>query len=581
MRGMLLEFQAVAVRIAGERWLDLSSNFFRFNWPADGLKFCMSAKLTPILVMCGAVLLGAGMPVGLNSADTISPVQPPFESENPEDPAPGGDGTLRLPGVFSDHMMLQHGVPAPVWGWAEDGETITVTFRDQHLTTQVRDSQWSVRLASLAPGGPDTLTVSGSTTLQFTNVLVGEVWICSGQSNMEWPMWQSYQPQDDIAAATDARIRLFTVPRRKAEAPVHDVESGWQIATPETVAGFSAVAYYFGRDLRKAREMPIGLIQATWGGSPAEAWTSLDTLESNPRYKSEILNASAGTWRKYERALAEFQRHKAELTAQEQDDPNLRPPRMPWKPAELYNGMISPLIPYAIRGVIWYQGESNASRAHQYRSLFPDLIRNWRRDWQQGDFPFLAVQLAPFRPIKELPGESDWAELREAQLLAAQTLPRVGLAVITDVGDEHDIHPTRKAPVGGRLALAARAIAHDEPIVYSGPVFKDLRIKGDRAILSFDHVGHGLESRGGSLKGFSLAGRDGKFVWALAEIEGDTVVVRSPNVARPVAVRYGWADYPVVNLWNKDGLPASPFRTDDFPLTTAPVRSTAAAPSQQ
>jgi sialate O-acetylesterase len=231
--------------------------------------------------------------------------------------------------------------------------------------------------------------------------------------------------------------------------------------------------------------------------------------------------------------------------------------------------MIAPLIPFALKGAIWYQGESNADRAEQYRRLFPDMIRNWRQDWGQGDFPFLEVQLAPFKDIQELPGESSWAELREAQVHATKTLPKVGIAVITDVGEEKDIHPQKKAPVGARLALAARAIAYNQHIEFSGPQYKSMRVKGDEAVLTFDHAGSGLVAKDGELKGFAIAGEDRKFVWANAQIRGNKVVVHSPTVPRPVAVRYGWADFPVVNLWNKDGLPASPFRTDNFPMITA------------
>jgi sialate O-acetylesterase len=231
--------------------------------------------------------------------------------------------------------------------------------------------------------------------------------------------------------------------------------------------------------------------------------------------------------------------------------------------------MIAPLLPYAIKGAIWYQGESNAGRSEQYRTLFADMIRNWRRDWGQGDFTFLAVQLAPFMAVKDQPQDSGWAELREAQWLATQTLPNVGMAVITDVGDPKDIHPTKKQPVGERLALAARAIAYGEKIEHSGPIYRSLTIKDGKIVLNFDHVGKGLEARGGELTGFAICGEDRKFVWAQAEIVGKTVVVSSPQVPNPIAGRYGWADCPVVNLWNKDGLPASPFRTDDFPMVTA------------
>ncbi|MDQ6630409.1 MAG: sialate O-acetylesterase [Verrucomicrobiota bacterium] len=473
---------------------------------------------------------------------------------------------LKLPALFSDNMVLQQGMTVPIWGWADDGEKITVTFRNQKVSAKAKDGKWKLNLRNLKGGGPDVLTVAGKNKIQLTNVLVGEVWVCSGQSNMEFPLSRSFESKDDIANSANPMIHLFHVPKLKADAPVNDVKANWTECNPQTSASFSAVGYYFGRDLQKARKVPVGLIQSDWGGSPAEAWMSKNVLEKNPRYKSEILDAHLVTEKNYRDALVAFEKNKSA------DGKKTAPKRAPWKPSELYNGMIAPLIPYAIKGAIWYQGESNAPRAEQYRSLFPDLIRNWRRDWNEGDFTFLAVQLAPFKPIQPQPGESDWAELREAQLLATKILPKVGMAVITDVGEEHDIHPTKKAPVGGRLAVAARGIAYGEKIVFSGPIYKKMEIQNDKAIISFDHVGGGLETRGGALKGFSICGADKKFVWATAEIVGDTVVVSSPNVSKPVAVRYGWADFPVVNLWNKDGLPASPFRTDDFPMITAPKK---------
>jgi len=469
---------------------------------------------------------------------------------------------LRLPAIFSHNMVLQQGMAVPVWGWADDGDTVTVTFRNQKVSTKVKDGKWMLKLRSLKAGGPDTLTVSTKTeTVQFTNVMVGEVWICSGQSNMEWPLNRTENAEAAIAAAKNPNLRLFTVRKTKATAPTNDVVGTWVECTPETAASFSAVGYYFGRDLQAARGVPVGLIHSSWGGSPAEVWMSEQALRANPRYKTEILDGYAQAYREYEEALAKWQ----------QSDKSTRQPGPPrWRPTELYNGMIAPLIPFAIKGVIWYQGESNAERAEQYRSLFADLIRNWRRDWGQGDFTFLCVQLAPYKAIKDEPGESSWAELREAQLLATKILPKVGMVVITDVGDEKDIHPRKKEPVGARLALAARGIAYGERIVYSGPVFKEMKVRGNKAILRFEHVGSGLEARDGNLKGFAICGPDRKFVWANAKIVSkDTVEVSSPEVQQPVAVRFGWADYPVVNLWNKEGLPATPFRTDNFPLTTA------------
>ncbi len=466
---------------------------------------------------------------------------------------------VRLPALFSDNMVLQQKLTAPVWGWADEGEEVKVTFRGKTAKTKAKNGKWMAELTGLKAGGPDDLVVEGKNRIEIKNVLVGEVWIASGQSNMEWPLKQSYESAKDIAACANPKMRLFLVQKAKTNSPAEDVKGQWKDCDPANVPGFSAVAYYFGRNLQEARKVPVGLIGTYWGGSPAEAWMSQQKLESNPVYKKDILD-------KYAAAV-----QKAEA------DPKKNPG---WRPGELYNGMIAPLIPYGIEGAIWYQGESNAGRAEQYRSLFADMIRNWRQDWGRRDFPFLAVQLAPWdknkkralEVITEKTGDSDWAELREAQWLATKTLPKVGMAVITDVGDKDDIHPTKKEAVGVRLALAARGIAYGEKIEYSGPLYQKMRIKGNEAILSFEHTGGGLVAEGGELKGFTICGPDKKFVWAHAEIRGDTVVVSSPEVSQPVAVRFGWADYPVVNLWNKAGLPASPFRTDDFPMVTANVK---------
>jgi len=476
---------------------------------------------------------------------------------------------LQLPALFSDNMVMQRNVSVPIWGWADDGEVISVQFRGQKVTTTANNGKWSVRLRRLKAGGPDTLTVvSPKRTVEFKNVLVGEVWVASGQSNMEWPMTQSDQPQAAIASATNSLIRFFMVPNVKSEAPTVRVNSSWKVCSPDMIGGHSAVGYFFARDLQAARNVPIGIIQSDWGGSPAEVWMNRESLETNPRYRADILDANAEAWKNHQQALIEFEKEKA-LAASKGEEFKKQPPRFGWRPTELYNGMIAPLIPYAIKGAIWYQGESNAGRAEQYRTLFADMIRNWRRDWGQGDFPFLQVQLAPFMAVKDEPQESAWAELREAQWLATKVLPNVGMAVITDVGDPKDIHPRKKQPVGARLALAARGIAYGEKIEYSGPIYSGVAFKDGKATVQFSHVGKGLEARDGELKGFAICGEDRKFVWAKANIVGNTVVVGSPEVAKPVAVRYGWADCPVVNLWNKDGLPASPFRTDDFPMITA------------
>ena len=478
---------------------------------------------------------------------------------------------LSVAPVFSDNMVLQREMPVRVWGWDDDGTQVTVRFRNQAVKATTANLAWHVTLKSLKPGGPDTLTISTATrTLTFTNVLVGDVWVCSGQSNMEWPLKSAFSPENDIAGATNPRIRLFKVPKNRLEAPTALIKSTWETCSPQAAEGFSAVGYYFGRDLERDLNVPIGLIGTYWGGTPAESWMSRPALEINPRYVKEIVepyDTAVANWKK---ATDAWQKEKADAEKAGTTFTK-RAPYQPWGGYTLYNGMIAPLIPFTIRGAIWYQGESNAGRAEQYRTLFADMIRNWRRDWGQGDFPFLLVQLAPFKDIKPQPGESDWAELREAQLLATQVLPNVGMAVITDVGEEKDIHPRKKQPVGARLALAARALAHRQKLAYSGPVYRSLKIEGNRAVLRFDHAGKGLEARDGELKGFAICGEDRKWVWGKAEIlSSDTLAVSSPEVPQPVAVRYGWADYPVVNLWNKDGLPATPFRTDNFPMITAP-----------
>jgi sialate O-acetylesterase len=509
---------------------------------------------------------------------------------------------VKLNGLFTDNMVLQQGMKVPIWGWADDGEIVTVEFRDQKVSTTAKNGKWMIHLAKLRTAGPSDLSVVSSKgsgdrdSITLKNVLVGEVWIASGQSNMEWPMRASLEPEAAIAKSASPMIRLYTVPKTKAAEPQDNVKAAWLECDPNSVSNFSAVAYYFSRNLQWNLGVPIGIIHTSWGGSPVEVWVREEVLASNPDWKNDILNAYAGQVAKVQENIAQFEREEAE--AKRDNKPfTKRRPGLPWKPCELYNGMIAPLIPYAIKGAIWYQGESNAGRAHQYRSLFPAMIKNWRHDWGEGDFTFLEVQLAPFMAIKPEPGNSTWAELREAQLLATRILPKVGMAVITDVGDEKDIHPKNKEVVGNRLARAARHIAYGQKIVWSGPTYQHMRVRGHEAVLSFEHVGSGLigrrpivrtwkegenpdrppltyDTESGLLTwplvGFAVCGEDRKWVSAEARIEDDKVIVSNLQVAKPVAVRYGWADFPVVNLYNREGLPASPFRTDEFPMTTAP-----------
>lgn len=487
---------------------------------------------------------------------------------------------VALASIFTDNAVLQRDREIPIWGTADDGEEVVVQLGDQTAKTVAAGGKWMLRLASMTAGGPHELAVQGKNSLRVKNVLIGEVWVCSGQSNMQWPLHQTFEPETEIANAADDSLRLITVPRIAADEPQAGFDATWTPATPESVRDFSGVAYYFGKHLRKVLGVPVGLINTSYGGTPAEAWTSRQKLDSMPDLKVLLarhqasIDAFPDVQAKYEAELARWtaESEKAKADGREAGPAPRKPgdPRQsPQRPVGLYNAMIAPLVPYAIRGAIWYQGESNAGRAYQYASLFPAMIEDWRDRWGQGDFPFLFVQLAPFMPIQPEPRESQWAELRDAQRLTTEKLRQVGMAVITDVGEEHDIHPRKKKEVSDRLALAARKLAYGEDIVDCGPTLDRVDIQGNKAVLYFTNLGGGLVAKDGPLTGFSICGDDRVFKNANAEIVGDSVVVTCPDVPRPVAVRFGWADFPVVNLWNKAGLPASPFRTDDFPWTTA------------
>jgi sialate O-acetylesterase len=482
---------------------------------------------------------------------------------------------VRMPSIFSHNMVLQQGTDVPVWGWASEGEPVTVICQGKSAQTIAKGGKWMVKLKKLdlaTAERPEKLVILGKNTIEYTNVLVGEVWLASGQSNMEWPLSKAYEPQADIDSSANPNFRLFTVDKCKSDKPLDDLKTPkeWAVCGPTNSPSFSAVGFYFGRALQKAKQVPVGVIHTSWGGSPAEVWMDQETLSANPSYKRDILDKSPAALESYNKALEAYKQKAADAKAKGQKYTNAVP-RIPWVPCELYNGMIHPLAPFAVKGSIWYQGESNAGRAYQYRTLFADMIKNWRKVWKQSEFDFMLVQLAPFRSKADQLVESEWAELREAQLLSTKVLSHVGMAVITDVGEENDIHPRKKAPVGERLALAARGIAYKEKgLVYSGPLYKSKVIKGDKIVLSFDHVGNGLVARDGDLTGFAICGADKKWVAANAKIEGKNVVVCSPQVKAPVAVRFGWANFPIVNLWNKNGLPATPFRTDDFPMITKP-----------
>lgn len=622
--------------------------------------------------------------------------------------------SLGLASVFSDHMVIQQGINASVWGTTDPGSIVRVDFAG--FITEARaddEGRWMLKMPALKAGGPYVMNVTGSDTITLNDVMVGEVWVASGQSNMEWTMESGIGPDTEmqIAEADHPGIRIFTVPKKTSIVPLSDSGGdGWIVCSPSTVRSFSAVAYFFARELSLHNNVAVGIISSSWGATSAEAWISSDMLATHHDFRDRILNTETDTaeWNSYVRnslraeqereiiartsvkgivegatetsyddtgwekclfpaemnrmglngywGLVWLRKHfdfpdqrvpqKMKLVADIQareatfflngkeaarlvnpagpveikidsmlfhrghnvlsvrlyvnwgsahvgsdggdaylisEDTRVRiplegewrfnteiePAVAQWqdyynKPAVLYNARIAPIIPYGIKGVIWYQGENNAGRGYQYRSLFPLLIEDWRVRWGLGYFPFLYVQLANYMEKKTEPSESDWAELREAQLMTLK-YPATGMAVTIDIGDPADIHPKNKKDVGKRLFLQARKVAYGEEIIASGPLYDSFSAEGNRMRIRFVATASGLQSGDGKeLKGFSVAGVDRKFYWADAFIEGNCVIVTSPQVTAPVAVRYSWENNPDGNLTNSDGLPASPFRTDDW-----------------
>lgn len=488
---------------------------------------------------------------------------------------------VRLPAVFGDHMVLQRDAAVPVWGWADPGERVTVALGDQAKTaTADRNGKWSVKLGAVKAGGPHVLKVEGKNTVARSDVLVGEVWLCSGQSNMAMAVRGCRDFAAEQAAANLPKIRMMTVTRTAAETPQDDCRGEWVVCDPETVGGFSGTAYFFGRELHKELGVPVGLINASWGGTPVQAWTCLSDQQAESKLKPLL-----DEWRKRiadydpETARAEYEEKLAawQKRAERAKAAGKKPPRKParptsprlnsHRPANLYNGMIAPLVPYAIRGAIWYQGESNANRynASLYGLQLAMMIKNWRRVWDQGDFPFEWVQLPNFRAEQKEPCEPGaWVTVQD-EMRKTLAVPNTGMAVTIDIGEAGNIHPKNKQDVGKRLARWALSATYGKDIVRCGPLYKSMKQQRRSIVVRFDHVGGGLVAKNGEeLKGFAIAGADRQFVWAKAEIDGDAVVVSSPEVKKPVAVRYAWASNPVGNLCNKAGLPASPFRTDDW-----------------
>ena len=539
-------------------------------------------------------------------------------------------------------MVLQRDISVPVWGSADPGESVTVKAGGDTASVKAgTDGKWSVKLAKLAASEqPIEVTITGKNSVILKDVLVGDVWVCSGQSNMEFGS-AAFVPKEELAQSNHPQIRLFSVPKWVAPAPASDIAPApancpllgkWQVCTPETLAkdgewvGFSAVGFLFGREIHNFTHQPVGLIESAWGGTRIHSWTSLKMLETMPMKVSAAKNAVVfrdnydqikQTWEtvtepqwkatlekwnqdnkaaleSFSAQMEQWRQLVKEANAQKQPAPKKpvapqqpRPPRDPIHDNQascaLFNGMIHPIIPFGIKGVIWYQGEANSAEPIPYKAELPALINDWRAYWGQGDFSFLIVQLPNFMPRRPEPSESSWAATREAQAKAC-SLPNTGLAVTIDIGEPGNIHPSDKLDVARRLALAAQHYAYGQNVTYSGPTLKSFAVEGGKIRIVFENTGGGLTignppehffatqkqaaptTTAAELQGFAIAGADHKFVWAKASIEGGAVVVSSDSVPNPVAVRYAWADNPACNLYNKEGLPASTFRTDDFPF---------------
>ena len=501
---------------------------------------------------------------------------------------------LELPQIFASHMVLQRDVPVCVWGTAQANSSVFVFFEKQRAITVADDKgYWKAWLQPLTVNRKgQTLTVWGDgVEIFFDDVLVGDVWLCSGQSNMEWPVRGLNEIDELLAEAEDQQLRLCEVGRHFAASPVSDTKMNWAVSDRKTIQGFSAVGYYFGKFLRRDLDVPIGLIRAAWGGTPCEAWTSSQAIDANPDLESirELWGRQVADhpkrmarWQKaskkaYQKQLEWIKSHPDEDASKAQK--KFRVPRKPFPPdatpfapSVLFNGMIAPVLPFSMKGVIWYQGEANVGRPDEYRALLPTMINDWRSRWQPTQLPFGIVQLANFRtPLDHAlpPVDTGWAHLRDAQRHTAMTMPNVGLAVTIDIGDANNIHPHNKRDVGKRLALWALHDVYEKQIAHCGPVFKSVTVQEHSLILRFDHVGKGIKTTDDKpITGFIIAGEDRKWHWAQVRITGpDTVEVWAQTLTHPVAVRYAWATNPVdANLTNDTGLPASPFRSDVWPF---------------
>jgi len=479
-----------------------------------------------------------------------------------------GKAAVKLNNIFSNHMVLQRNIENPVWGTADAREKITVDIAGQtHATIADKDGKWKVKLNPMQAGGPYNMTVTGKNKLEVSDILVGEVWVCSGQSNMQFELSAMDNSEVEIASANCPQIRLLRVPQIGNPTPQSDIDADWKVCSPDNVADFSAVGYLFGKRIHEAVGVPVGLIHNSWGGTPIEAYIPRDVMDT--------CSVCADLLRRFDEKMKVYTDETLKQDLKEYDEwlAAGKPGGKKWppvdqrtankRPANLYNGMVHPIEGYGIRGAIWYQGEANASNPTLYRTLFPMMIKAWRDRWGQGDFPFYWVQLADFQSENPETQESNWAALREAQ---TNTLshPNTGQAVIIDAGEGRDIHPRNKQSVANRLVRQALANDYGYKMVAGSPCYQAMEIQGRKIVVTFSNTDKGLYAFDTEeVKGFAIAGKDGKFVWAKATIVGkDKIEVYADEISAPVSVRYGWADNPVVNLYDRNGLPVTPFRTD-------------------
>jgi sialate O-acetylesterase len=496
---------------------------------------------------------------------------------------------LKLPAIIGDHMVLQQKLANPIWGWDTPGAKVTVTFAGQsHTATAAGDGKWTVKLAPVpANATPQVITITGTSRVEINDVLVGEVWMCSGQSNMGFKLNSDWNGDLEAAASNLPNLRLISVPQVGTQELKTDFKGQWRASTPETARSFTAVGFLYGRYIHEILGVPVGLIDNAWGGSAAEAWIRRTTIENDPRFKalmdSTVKREADLQSEKGKADLAAAQAKWKENVAKAKAEKKPAPPAPPQyltgnaRPGNIFAGVVHPTLGYGLKGVIWYQGESNAGRAYEHATLFPFLIEQWRKEWGQGDFSFYWVQLADFKAEKALPGESDWAELRETQTKTMR-LPNTGQAVIIDLGEGKDIHPRNKHDVAARLVRWALVKDYGLKLPYRSPEFQSVDFAGNKATVTIDCFGSTLRAFDvAEARGFAICGEDRKWVWATGRvIAPNKVEVTSDQVAAPVAVRYAWADNPVCNLFSNDGLPVTPFRTDDFDMITKPKPAVAA-----